>query len=128
MDQLVLGWNEILDADTWLWRPVCIPHAPYNNSGVYDTSRYDMNSTLAAGVNATATSLSIATAGTPLWSTSAGDRPFDISIAGERLTVTNVTGASSPQTFTVTRSVNGVVKSLPVNSPVSLADTPRYAR
>nr|UXE44744.1 hypothetical protein Hi04_10k_c361_00008 [uncultured bacterium] len=45
-----------------------------------------------------------------LWTTTAGDFPFDILVGGERMTVTSITGSSSPQTFTVTRSVNGVVK------------------
>ena len=51
-----------------------------------------------------------ASTGSPLWTTSASDLPFDINVGGERMTVTNVTGVASPQTFTVTRSVNGVVK------------------
>ena len=62
----------------------------------------------------TDTALLVATSGSqpasPLWTTSAGDFPFDIDVAGERMTVTNITGSGSPQTFTVVRSVNGVVK------------------
>jgi hypothetical protein len=46
-------------------------------------------------------------------------------IGGERMTVTAVTGSSSPQTLTVTRSVNGVVKSHATGVPVVLAD-PNY--
>ena len=59
-------------------------------------------------------------AGSPLWTTSAGDFPFDINIGGEQITVTNITGASSPQTFTVTRSVNGVVKAQSSGADVRL--------
>lgn len=36
--------------------------------------------------------------------------PFDITISGERMTVTSLTGSVPTQSFTVTRSVNGVVK------------------
>lgn len=36
--------------------------------------------------------------------------PYDITMGGERMTVTACTGATSPQTLTVTRSVNGVIK------------------
>jgi hypothetical protein len=36
--------------------------------------------------------------------------PYDITLGGERMTVTACVGAASPQTLTVTRSVNGVVK------------------
>jgi hypothetical protein len=39
------------------------------------------------------------------------DFPMDIEVGGERMTVTAISGSSSPQTFTVARGVNGVVKS-----------------
>jgi hypothetical protein len=80
------------------------------------------DSSVNTGVNSTATSLSVKTTGA-LWTHADGD--FDILVGGERMTVTNVTGSSSPQTFTVTRSVNGVVKSQVANTPVELAD-PTY--
>jgi hypothetical protein len=83
-------------------------------------------STLAAGVTSSAVTLSVATttAGSPLWTTTAGDFPFDILIAGEQLTVTNITGASSPQSFTVTRSVNGVVKAQMAGADMRLFHAP----
>jgi hypothetical protein len=52
-----------------------------------------------------------------VWTTTAAhssDFPFDIEVintgalSGERMTVTAITGSSSPQTFTVTRGVNGI--------------------
>jgi hypothetical protein len=46
----------------------------------------------------------------PLWTTAAANFPFDVAIGGERVTVMGITGSSSPQAFTVARSVNGVVK------------------
>ena len=52
---------------------------------------------------------------------------FVKNVGGERVTVTNITGASSPQTFTVTRSVNGVVKAHTSGTDVRLWDTPRWA-
>jgi hypothetical protein len=76
-----------------------------------DLARLDGVSTLDASRDTVQTSWSVATSSGPLWTTAAADRPFDIIVAGEQMTVTNVTGAASPQTFTVTRSVNGVVKS-----------------
>jgi len=102
-----------------------IPSTPWNVAYMDDIvyGRFDTDgSTLAAGVSSTATSLSVATstAGSPLWTTASADFPFDINIGGERITVTNITGASSPQTFTVTRSVNGVVKAQAANSDVRL--------
>ena len=45
-----------------------------------------------------------------VWTTEAGDFPFDIEVSGERMTVTDIDGATTPQAFTVTRAVNGVSK------------------
>lgn len=90
-------------------------------------SRMDTGGSMVnAGINAVVTSMSVATAaGNQLWTTTAGDFPFDIIVGGERMTVTNITGSSSPQTFTVTRSVNGVVKSQIAATDVRLF-TPCY--
>ncbi len=105
----------------------CSPEDPYKVAVLGDAvlGHADTDgSTLATGVNTTAVSLSVATTGagtgSPLWTTTAGDFPFDINIGGERMTVTNITGSSSPQTFTVTRSVNGVVKSQSAGADVRL--------
>lgn len=92
-----------------------VPESPYETA-IFDDPVYgrdDTNgSTLAAGVTATATSLSVATTDTvTLWTTAAGDLPFDIAVSGERMTVTAISGTSSPQAFTVIRSVNSVAKS-----------------
>ena len=53
-----------------------------------------------------------------------GDFPFDILIGGEQITVTGITGSSSPQSFAVARSVNGVVKAQDTGAAVALYDTP----
>lgn len=76
-------------------------------------------STLAAGYNATATSFSVASPSDGLWSTAAADYPLQALVAGEEVTVTAVSGTSSPQTFTVTRSANGVVKSQLTGAEIS---------
>jgi hypothetical protein len=46
--------------------------------------------------------------------------PFDIRVGGEVMTVTSVSGGTSPQTFTVTRSINGVTKAHTVGTDVRL--------
>lgn len=75
----------------------------------------------ASGYTSSAATLYAATdAGFPVWTQAAGDVPFDVAIAGERVTVTAVSGSSSPQSFTVTRSVNGVVKAQPAGADVRL--------
>lgn len=88
------------------------------------------SSTLASSATSTATSLSVASVGTDRWVRAADDAaslPFDINIAGERITVTAVSGTSSPQTFTVTRSVNGIVKAQSSGATVELWQPYRWA-
>lgn len=71
--------------------------------------------------------VSVASANTllPLWTTSAGAFPFDVGVSplgsgGERMTVTGISGGSSPQSFTVARAVNGVASAQPVGADVRL--------
>lgn len=84
------------------------------------------NSSTNATLTTTATSMTVKTASASrLWSTSAakpGNFPYDIFVTGERMTVTAITGTTSPQTFTVIRSVNGVVKSHLADETVQIAD------
>ena len=127
ISQLAQGYRETLGqfihAITWN----LAPESPYRVA-IYDdaTSRYTSDgSTLNGAHNSSTTSLSVATASGPLWTHADGD--FDIVIGGERMTVTNVTGSSSPQTFTVTRSVNGVVKAQTDTSKVELFSPYYYA-
>lgn len=56
----------------------------------------------------------------PLWTTASGDFPFDVAVGGERMTVTGISGSSSPQAFTVARAVNGVLKPQNTGSDVRL--------
>ncbi len=125
IDQIVLGSSETIDQMLWTVQFNCAPYAPYR-VGIWSGTdeflgRWDgANSTLAAGATSSATSLSVATASGSLWTTSAGDLPFDIGISGVRITVTNITGGTSPQTFTVTRSVDGFDIALTSGAAVSL--------
>lgn len=125
LDLFINGYVEFIDATEWKVVASCAPARPYEvftfestTLGRLETS----GSTLASAIGATDTSLSVATttAGDPLWTTASGDRPFDVEIGGEQMRVTNLTGSSSPQTFTVTRSVNGVVKSHASGATVKL--------
>lgn len=64
-----------------------------------------------------------------LWTTDAGAFPFDLMVAGVRLTATGCSGAGDPQTFTVDQvPVNGVRKIIPAGSQVRLAEPWRIAR
>lgn len=53
--------------------------------------------------------------------------PINIDIDGEVMSLTNVTGTTSPQTLTVTRSVNGIVKAHTSGAEILLARETRYA-
>jgi len=62
--------------------------------------------TTSGSLTAVATSVVVATAaGSPPLTNVGADLPFDISINGERATVTAVSAAASPQTLTLTRGV-----------------------
>lgn len=79
--------------------------------------------TLSAGVAAGATSIVAVTAATGVpFTNAAGDLPFDILVAGERMTVTAVGSASSPQTLTVTRAVNSVSKAQTAGAVIEIWD------
>jgi len=108
-DQFAEGFTTVIDSVTWQTQYNCSPYGPWQ-VGVWNVSRYDStSSTLTSPITATATSLSVTTANTgDLWTTASGQRPFQIMVGGEVMTVTNLTSSSSPQTFTVTRGVNGV--------------------
>lgn len=128
ISQIVQGYTETLGNFEHDIVFNCSPVSPWNvafsDDSVYGHADTD-GSTLAGdyplGTEAT---LIVATTGaatgSPLWTTDPTDFPFDINVGGERVTVTNITGAASPQTFTVTRSVNGVVKGQTNNTDVRL--------
>lgn len=124
IDLIVQGYTEVLEPYGWTWTANCSPAGPYRvlqlNSAVYGRTD-SLYSTLASGLTTSATSASVAiAAGRALWTTTAGDWPFDIVVGGEVMRVTAVSGTSSPQTFTVTRSINGVVKTHSAGAQVRL--------
>lgn len=126
ISQLVQGQTEVLFGYVFTESWACAPEVPYRVGILEDPvlGHADTDgSTLHAGINATATTMQVDTtnAGSPLWTLSGGDFPFDIAVGGERITVTNITGSSSPQTFgPLIRSVNGVVKSQAAGADVRL--------
>ncbi|MFJ5804874.1 hypothetical protein [Streptomyces sp. NPDC093093] len=128
IDLIVEGYTETIGhPNDWDIVLSCSPAGPWTVAVVDDltTGRADTDgSTLASAVNSTATSLSVATVGAPLWSTSGSDLPVDIEVGGEVMRVTAISGASSPQTFTVTRSVNTVVKAQSSGADVRLDQAP----
>lgn len=118
IELVALGFNERISAtpgSDWDITINARPYAPFRVINLANattqpapTATLDSgSSTLTSNITSAATSLS-ATVGLTedLWSLTPG---YDIVIDGERMTVTGVSGTSSPQTLTVTRAVNGIV-------------------
>lgn len=126
VQQVVMGQTIVLNNFECSITYNCRPFRPfravkYNGKGV---DRYSNEYTTVDGShNSSTTTLSVDVPYGPLWTDTDGD--FDIMVAGERMTVTAISGASSPQSFTVTRSVNGVSKSHADGESVQLYD-PTY--
>lgn len=99
--QVVEGWQEDLAKKVWTATLFTSRGDPYLVE-VVGAARVDTaGSTIAATAAAGSGSLSVASSGT-VWSTVAANYPNDFYMAGLRVTVTGVSGATSPQTFTVT--------------------------
>lgn len=98
LDGVVLGWQEVLDADMWMWVPLCEPYAPYRAAvieGAGDPTQPPWRleagaSALELAATATATSLTVSTSEEPYLTTSAAfpaDFPLDVAVAGEQIRV-----------------------------------------
>ncbi|MGW6395403.1 hypothetical protein ACWFR1_34045 [Streptomyces sp. NPDC055103] len=130
IDLIVQGWSQVLDLYTWDMVLNCTPAGPWR-VGVYDSPTLGKADTsgsqLTAGINSTATSFSVTTTAGLAWTTTPAEFPCPIVIGGEEMTLTGVTSSTSPQTFTVVRSANGIVKSHAAGAPVALARPVVYA-
>lgn len=124
IELMAQGSSEDLDSKTWKitfnttpWRPyqvLRLDSGPVKKVGPVDSQ-------LNAGINSSVTSILVKSAsGLNLWTTGAVSIP--ITVDGEDMTVTNISGTSSPQTFTVTRGVNGYPAAHDADTPVALAD------
>lgn len=135
VDQLVEGTSQTFrNRRSWRVTARTAPAAPYTVAVLDSTTpgqdlhadAADGDVVLAQQYPAAATSLQVTVTG-PLISTSAGDYPVDVEIAGARIRVTAVSGASSPQTMTVQRGIDGWDKTLPAGSSVRLWRPARIA-
>lgn len=120
--QLVRGYTEQVGGYTHTLTLNCAPGDPYLCATVDDSiSRTDSDTTtIHTAMNTTTGSMVVDIADGTLWTTVSADWPFDVIAAGERMTVTAVSGTSSPQILTVTRSINAVVKPHLINEQVTL--------
>lgn len=116
LDLVLEYYEETFDAAVWTATLTASPFAPWRvlKVGNATLGRLQLSgSTLTVDISATAPSFQVSTSTLPLLTTKAAfpaDFPMDLDIEGEQVRVTDLTGASSPQTLTVTRSINGVVK------------------
>ena len=127
ISQLVQGYSEELGNYEHNLTLNCSPASPYEVA-VYDVQgRYEPYDTvLNEALDTTETGVDITTPTGPLWSTTATG--YQIIIGGEVMTVTAVgAAAGTVQTLTVTRSVNGVVKTHASGASVAMFEPAIYA-
>lgn len=129
---IVIGISQKIGSHTRAAVLTTVP-ADLFNTGQYDNTskRYDSASTTTnASQTTTSTSWAIKTTNVgETWSTVSV--PYDWFVAGERVTVTAMTAPAGTgpytQTATVTRSVNGVVKTHASGESIRIATPGRYA-
>ena len=129
IDQLIQGITENLGRKTLNMAWAGVPQSPWI-ALIWDDPVWGRwttaGATLHASISSSATSMQVDSPHT-LWTTASGDFPFDLILGGERITVTNITGSSSPQTFTITRAVNGVSKAQTAGAPADLFYPPIWS-
>jgi hypothetical protein len=124
--QIVDGYVETIDRTGWDLTLHCSPAEPHDYVVLDDAVMGVLapeGATLAAAITTTgATSMSVATpAGKPLWATFTSGRTIDLLVSGtEVVRATAIAGASSPQSFTIARAINGVTATHLVNATVEL--------
>lgn len=123
-----IGGGPRIGAHAWVISAQTVPAGPWRVFQIEDQvfgRLATSGSSVALGIDSDDTSVLVATdPGKALWITTAGrpqDFDFAAYIGGELVTVTAISGTTSPQTFTVTRSVNGVTRSWAAGTPVQIA-------
>lgn len=128
LDLIVQGWTEQLWQYEWTFRLVCTPASAYTVGVRGSAVRGTAGSELDADITDSATSMDVLTTAGPVWTTDAGDLPLDITVGGEVMRVTAIGAATAKvQTFTVTRSINGITKSHDAGDAVRLLTPGRRA-
>lgn len=117
----VIGYTETIMPTHWHAVLNCIPATPYETAFVLNDGN---NGRLDAAATTTNEALDTTETGVDYtgsaWITTAShpaEFPFTIDIGGEQMSVTSATAS----TLTVTRSVNGVVKTHAIGTPIHLA-------
>ena len=119
---LVRGYTEVIDtaySHTIILN--CAPASPFELLQLDSSTKGKIDATdsaLTADYTSSATSLS-ASFTADRWTTDGTQFPIPITIAGEDMTLTNVSGTTSPQTLTVTRNTTSP-KALTAGSTIHL--------
>lgn len=99
------------------------PESPYRVAKLDDETlgRCDTDgSVLTSAIDSSTGTIQVTTTSGPLWTTDVAEFPFLVMVGGECLNVTAISGASSPQTFTVDRATNGITKAHPAGEDLRL--------
>ena len=125
---IVQGWTEIHDRDTFRMTAIVYPARLFEVATIgsddpddWDdtTWRIDSDTSTIGGSGGSTSSVSLVVESDYGWSTT--DVPYDWNLLGERLRVTAMSAyVGGQQTATVTRSINGVSKAIPVGTQVVL--------
>jgi hypothetical protein len=137
IELLLRGTTEVLSNRGWrhTWNTQAYGPFRINDLSSSSLSKYRAGSgnrggsysTLTSSLTSSATSFTVTIAtGKVKWGTTTtkpGNFPLNIKVGGEVMTVSAISGTSSPQTFTISaRSVNGVVKAHDAGTEVQVAD------
>jgi hypothetical protein len=129
IDQVVLGYTETIGNNRWTIALNCVPYRPFNTGAVGTARVATGGSQTNEAMDTTETGMDVIST-TYRWidsATYASAFPFDVMVGGERMTVTALTGTGLTQVMTVTRSVNGVVKTHTIGTPIQVVDPPVVA-
>ncbi|MCE7008724.1 hypothetical protein LWC34_38825 [Kibdelosporangium philippinense] len=125
IDQMIQGYTETFNtAHLHVIKFNATPYAGYRIF-VLDEDRLEHDdSSLAEDLTITETIVDVANHSVTRWINStdhAAHFPFNAQFGGEEVTVTAISGTGAVQTFTVVRSVNGVIKTHTAGTAVTLA-------
>lgn len=107
-DSVIEGINHTFDAVSKNWQTWFNVSPAFAGSFLEldtGTGRLSISgATLTGTLDTVTTTFNVTLTGADLFTTTAGDFPFDVTVGAERMTATTISGGSSPQSFTVTRS------------------------
>lgn len=118
VNQQTQGYNETLGSHTWIIETNTTPDGPWQ-VGVLDTDRLYGSTTISEDLTTTETTITV-----PSGVFSTTNEPYDVIVGGEVMTVTSATST----VLTVTRSVNGVVKTHTTGDTIEIYQPLRLAR